>query len=368
MAQTFDDIELHRPDLARGYLSLLRAQPGRPLALFAPRRVGKTFFLAEDVTPISRRAGFLPVYADLWLHRAAPLHAINHALEEALDDELVPTSAVKRAARTAVSQVGAFGASVSLDKGPKRKSLPDEPGLRLDALVSRLAAAANKPILLMLDEFQALADVPSGADAIASLRAVLQKRKRDLFAICTGSSQEALAAMITSSGGPMYQFVQLLDFPALGDEFLELLAARFSVVHRGKRLDLDALRAAFDRIGHKPGVMKDLVKAMSADGQTDPQLALRSMLRDERYVAGWRAQLGALSPLEVNLLHLLARGLPPFAKASLDSLRDPKKTAVTIGKVRSALARLKRAGLVRPSAGGYSLDDPLMADYLSTLD
>lgn len=32
----------------------------------------------------------LPVYADLWLHTSAPLEAVNHALEEALDDLLVP--------------------------------------------------------------------------------------------------------------------------------------------------------------------------------------------------------------------------------------------------------------------------------------
>ncbi|MFN0299283.1 MAG: hypothetical protein ACKVQU_02900 [Burkholderiales bacterium] len=40
---SFDDIEIRRPELARGYLLLLKAQPGRPIALFAPRRVGKTF-------------------------------------------------------------------------------------------------------------------------------------------------------------------------------------------------------------------------------------------------------------------------------------------------------------------------------------
>lgn len=29
--ETFDDIEVRRPDLAKSYLSLLAAQPGRPL-------------------------------------------------------------------------------------------------------------------------------------------------------------------------------------------------------------------------------------------------------------------------------------------------------------------------------------------------
>ena len=72
---TFDVIEVHRPELANSYLSLLKAQPGRLIALFAPRRVGKTYFLDLDLTLAADKARLLPVYADLW-HRASPLEAI----------------------------------------------------------------------------------------------------------------------------------------------------------------------------------------------------------------------------------------------------------------------------------------------------
>ncbi len=65
---TFDDIEVSRPALAESYLGLLAAQPGRPLALFAPRRVGKTYFLDHDLAPAAKRVGLVPVYADIWLH------------------------------------------------------------------------------------------------------------------------------------------------------------------------------------------------------------------------------------------------------------------------------------------------------------
>jgi hypothetical protein len=363
MASSFDDIEVHRPDLARGYLSLLRGQPGRPLALFAPRRVGKTFFLNEDLAPTARRAGFLAVYADLWLHRAAPLLAVNHALEEALDDALVPKSAVRRAAQTPVNKVGAFGASLELGEVPKRRGLPADAGPRLDALATRLAAAAGKPLLLMLDEIQALGNVPGGGDAMAALRAVLQKRKREVYAVFTGSSQDALASMITASGGPMYQFAQLIDFPLLGDELLEPLAKHYAQVHRGKKLDMDKLRAAFDRIGRKPALMKDLVKSMSAEGAAEPDRALKAMLRDDRYLAGWRAQLEALGPLERALLRRIAAGEAPFAAGTLQAVKQEAVDA-TPSKARTAVQRLKDAGLVRGSREGYVLDDELLGDYL----
>jgi hypothetical protein len=59
--KTFDALEVRRPELARSYLELLRAQPGRPIAQFAPRRVGKTFFLDQDLTPAALAVGFTPV-------------------------------------------------------------------------------------------------------------------------------------------------------------------------------------------------------------------------------------------------------------------------------------------------------------------
>ena len=52
--KTFDDIEVRRPALAKSYLGLMKAQPGRPLAMFAPRRIGKTYFLDHNLAPAAR--------------------------------------------------------------------------------------------------------------------------------------------------------------------------------------------------------------------------------------------------------------------------------------------------------------------------
>jgi len=266
--KTFDEIEVRRPALAQGYLALLGAQPGRPLALFAPRRVGKTFFLDHDLAPLAKEVGMLPVYADLWLHKSAPLEAVNHALEEALDDLLVPNSNVGKLAKTPVKKIGILGASVDLGNAPHRRALPESPALRLDALVTRLARQHNGQILLMLDEVQTLGDAPDGVSMIASLRAVLHKRSKDVFAVFTGSSQEGLARLMNTAGAPMYQFAQIIDFPFLGDEFLQLLAEHFRKVHPGKKLDLDELREGFKRLGFKPALLRDVIKAMSAEGIT----------------------------------------------------------------------------------------------------
>ncbi len=364
MTTNFDDIKVGRADLARGYLSLLRAQPGRPLALFGDRRIGKTFFLTEDLIPIAGRAGFVVVYADLWLYRTAPLPAISHALEEALDDLTVPESAVKRAGKTPVQKVGALGVSLDFGAEPQRRNLPDAHELRIDALVARICAVADKPLLLLLDEFQSIGESADGVNAIAALRAVLQKRKKTVYAVFTGSSQDGLAALVTAVGGPMYQFAQLLDFPTLGDDLLEALAARFARVHEGKTLDLAQLRAYFARLGHKPALMKDLVKSMSAEGETDPEHSYRRMLRDERIVSGWRAQLATLSLLDRAMLAAIAQGAAPMAAATHLALGKAVRAEVTLAKARACVDRLKRAGLIRKAAASYVLADELMRDYL----
>jgi len=363
--KTFDEVEVRRPALAKSYLGLISAQPGRPLAMFAPRRVGKTYFLDHDLAPAARQAKWLPVYADLWLQKSAPLEAINHALEEALDDVTVPRTEVGRLAKTQVKKVGALGASVDFGDAPTRRPLPLAPELRLDALVVRLAAGANKPILLMLDEIQALGDVAHGDKIIATLRAVLHKRRDIIKSVFTGSSQEAMVRMLSTAGSPMYQFAQLLDFPLLGDEFLQPLADHFAEVHPGKTLPLADLRRVFARIGFKPGLMRDIVKSLSSEGLTDVDAGVKRFLLDNRQVAGWSALLQPHDLFDRAVLLAVAQGQPPMGRETLDSLARSQGSLPTVAKVRAAIERLRRAGLLaKARSGPTAVDDPLFAEYL----
>jgi hypothetical protein len=363
---TFDDIEIRRPELATSYLALLKAQPGRPIALFAPRRVGKTYFLDGDLTPAAQRLGFLPVYADLWLNRSSPLDAINQALEEALDDVNVPKSRIGKLGKTPVKKIGAIGASLELGEVPTRRDLPEKPELRMDSLIGRLAADSGKPILLMLDEIQSLGHSVGDVAAIATVRAVLQKHKRKLFAVFTGSSQEALGELMMSAGGPMYQFAQLLTFPFLDSEFLEKLAKHYAQVHPTKILNVTDLNRVFAHIGFKPDLMKDIVKAMSAEGITDVDLALENFTSDERNYMAWQSVFGGLKPLEQAVMIILAHGIAPMGKETIAVLSAVPTLKVTLAKVRAALHRMRNAGILSsPPKIGYMIEDRLFRDYIA---
>ena len=227
MMKTFDHIEVRRARLAQSYLALLGAQPGRPLALFAPRRVGKTFFLDHDLAPEAKKAGMLPVYADLWLHKAAPLEAINHALEEAWDDLTVPPSHLGKVAKTPVKKIGMLGASLDLGDAPRRRALPESAALRLDALVARLAKQHKGQVLLLLDEVQTLGAAADGVSLIAGLRAVLHKRRAEVCAVFTGSAPKGLARLMTAS----YCAIALSEMPTWRDMAIKTTSRRMASVY-----------------------------------------------------------------------------------------------------------------------------------------
>jgi hypothetical protein len=359
---TFDAIEIHRPELTRSYLGLLAAQPGRPLALFAPRRVGKTFFLDHDLAPAAEQSGVLPVYADLWLYRSDPLGAINHTLEEALDRLRVPDGSIGKLAKTKIKGVNLLGAGLTLGDEPTPRVLPETPEFRLDTLATRLVAAHGGKVLLMLDEAQTLAD--TDADLLATLRAVLHRQRENLAAVFTGSSQEDLARLMMNAGAPMYQFAQIITFPVLGDEYLTQLAAHFSRVHSGKRLDLDELRALFAQIGCKPALLRDIVKTMSTEGMTDVQAGLKHHVSDARQTAGWNGLLQSLSEFDQRMLAALSQGLPPLGERTLQRLESKTGGKVTIAKARASLGKLTRMGILTKMSGTITFDDPLFAEFL----
>jgi hypothetical protein len=359
--KTFDDIQISRPQLAKAYLAMLQSQLGRPIALFAPRRIGKTYFLHNDLTPIATKEGFLPVYADLWLQRGFPLEAINYALETALDDVTVPSGVVGRIAKTPVKAI----AGVQFGEEPQRRPLPEKAELRFDALIVRLSKASGKRVLLMLDEIQALATASNGDAIMASIRAVLSNRKNEVCAVFTGSSQDALSQIMSSVGAPMYQFAQILDFPFLDDKYLQLLIGHFESVHVKKSIGLADLRKAFEYIGYKPELIKDIVKEMSAEGSADVEFALQKFITSEKQTTGWNANFHALPTLEQTLLVALSHGLAPMAKDTLAALTRACGEPVTISKVRAALDRLRKAGVLAKSEGIYLIEDKLFAGYIS---
>ena len=111
--------------------------------------------------------------------------------------------------------------------------------------------------------------------------------------------------------------------------------------------------------------MRDIVKAMSAEGITDVGLGITHYLRSDQQTALWRALLGSVDVFDQAVLTTIARGQPPMSQATLQALAAIPGARPTIAKVRASIEKLKRQGLLTRGASGSSIDDPLFAEFLA---
>ena len=72
-----------RPELAQRYLQTFQIGLISAQALFAPRRMGKSEFLEQDLIPAAQKSGLLTAYLNLWDAREHPRGALISALARA---------------------------------------------------------------------------------------------------------------------------------------------------------------------------------------------------------------------------------------------------------------------------------------------
>jgi predicted AAA+ superfamily ATPase len=148
------------PELARKYLQTFEIGLISAQALFAPRRMGKSEFLEQDLVPAAQKSGLLTAYLNLWDAREHPRGALISAL-----------------------------------------------------------ARADRRLLLILDEAQVLAS-PAHSDLAHSLRAALDIRKQTIKVVFAGSSESSLRRMFGRATEPFYNWAPIEPFERLGAEFV----------------------------------------------------------------------------------------------------------------------------------------------------
>jgi hypothetical protein len=356
-----------RPKLAQSYLTLLRDGSGDPICLQAPRRLGKTTFLLTEVIPAAIKAGYLPVYVDVWQHRSDPMAAINYGLQEAIDNLEVPRSTLGKRLKTKVNKVGIGSASIDLGDEPARHR-PESPFLLVDFLLKSLIRTAKKPILLLLDEIQELAIVKDGEGVVSALRSAITKSKTSVRVIFTGSNQDRLRELFSRSRAALYEGASMLSFPALGDEFSKFVADR---IHENLRRPVlvSEVALAFERFQHQPRLLIDLVFVF-ASGNT---ASFKEVF--ERHVDRIISD-SSFQPI-LDRMTLLQRLVCQRLNVASDlTSADARKgyalalhkKVVPSGSVGDALRTLVDLHvLTKPSGtrGHYAFDDPMFREWFS---
>jgi uncharacterized protein len=182
------------------------------IAIFAPRRKGKTWFVLRDLSPASIKKDYVPVYASLWRTPDKPHLAIIEALK-------------------------------LVQEARKRK----------------------RRVLLLIDEAQHLATSSAFDSTTKSLRTAIEGLRAtqpgSIKALFTGSSRTDLVALLEDKNAAFYQGFDRQELPDLERSYTDFVAdqlARLGKVLVGR----DGLRDTFCELQKSPYFMQELIREL----------------------------------------------------------------------------------------------------------
>ncbi|MBK4735529.1 ATP-binding protein [Noviherbaspirillum pedocola] len=348
-----------RPELAEGYLNAFDLKLSSARGFFAPRRMGKTEFLLQDLLPAAQKRGYIVAYTNLWDNRASPEAALVAALFDALGLRSAqalsarPDRPAQRGNADAKTP-GTLEAKVATCDGK-------EPTLQ-EAI--RKLDEQRKTFLLVIDEAQVLART-AHSDFVHALRAALDIRKARVKVIFTGSSGTALRAMFARPSEPFYHWAALEPLPPLGGGFVDFTVKLMNSMAR-KPMTAKQGRRAFTELNDTPEFFRRFIERYMLHQVLGPDSALRytkaSVFSDEHLHEAW----SDMNPADQAVLTLIARGDSDLHSANaLGRISASLEKTATKSTVAHALRRLQAGNVVtRVSFGEYRIEEEAFADWI----
>ena len=338
----------------------------RIVSVAAPRRYGKTSLLRAAGQRLALDHGFVVVHVDL-LGLAGP-EDFAARFGSAWRRATAARAPLRRHLEQVVGGLQEVGVSL-LGSGVtvRRRDRRSDDGLAAVHALLDLPGDTDEPVLVVLDEFQALhAAWPQGEGVLRSHTQSPQQTGRVAWAFA-GSEPSLLAAAFEDRGRAYYQQALRVPMRRLPDgELARGIAERFESTGKDVGVALGPLVAL--AAGHPQRAMllahllHEVVPARGAatDRHWDKALGTaRSLVRDEA-VAVWES----LTPAQRAALRAVhEQGSPTAAGSSGDAVaRASRQTAGQV-LVRRGLVELDE----RPGPRGgrrYRLVDPMLGDWL----
>lgn len=342
--------------------------PQDHLVVLGPRRMGKTSVLraAQDVR---RRVGQPVMLVDF--STASSLAEMTTRLLQTATKELgrrwsdvAMTFAERLQVRVTMEPDAASGAmlpSVALsaegDEGAQRATL----GNALDT-IEALAAAKNKHLGIILDEFQEIAHF-GGETAEAHLRGIIQHHRHVTY-VLAGSDERIIQAML-GRNRPFYKLLTPVTIGAIEPGHMaQWIEERLSVAGlKPAGIGAAIVQAAGPRT-------RDIVQLAQSVAEVAPSRAKVTMtMVEEAYErivhasdAPYRAMWNSLSPLQQQLMRLLTTRASGLTSAST---RREFGITVASGSIVTGLGALVDRGVVVKRDARYEYDDPFMRGWVA---
>jgi hypothetical protein len=358
-----------RPDLAEHHLRALDLGLISATALHARRRMGKTEFLTQDLTPAARQRGYVVGYCNLWQEEHNPLEAIAEAVMAASAPQRI-LGKIRAKIKPAVASVKVSGKLPGVVEGGAELGFKESDRERVSVLRTAFAAfdkSRNKGLLL-IDEAQVLAD-RQHRSLEKALRALLDTRKERLKVIFTGSSEDRLRTMFGLENKAFYNWARVEPLPLLGEEFVRELTRRANALTTLKLQLEDTLRA-FDALKQVPELFRRFLSQYLANAFEGVDRAIegckQSVYREEGFAKRWQALL----PADRLILLAVAKGEPQLiGRQSLARLGRELKLGRAASRAvpQNSLKRLRdRQVLIQTDTGVYRFEDETFREWIVT--
>lgn len=348
------------------------------IAIFAPRRKGKTWFVLRDLSPASIQRNYVPVYASLWQTPDKPHLAVIDALTRAqalLAKRRLPwADYLTKLSSVSVNVAGLGGASVARSR--KAEATADELGAMAARLAELVAGAGKRQrrVLLLIDEAQHLATSAVFDSTTKSLRTAIEglraTRAGALKAVFTGSSRTDLTALLEHKNAAFYHSFDRQELPDLDSGYTDFVAEQLQRLGQ-LRVSREALWQTFGELHRSPYFMQALIRELMLKRETTLDGARNRILQDLRDSPETAGRWAALKPLEKAIFRRVEAGVSLYSNEVMNTLAEAiGRDAVTAGQVQNAMRQLTKKGYIGATRrrGEYRIEDPELKTWLDRQD
>lgn len=368
MAQVGDPWHYPRTDDAANILKTLEVGLVSAVAIIEPRRKGKTTFILNDLAPVSRKSGFLPIYINLAATTGDVEALIAGAIVQAVAAGEGAGGKLLRAARSPVKKLSAkvkiaeneLGGEVELQGAAK-------PGSALVLAFNELSTLKTS-VLFLLDEVHRLADARMHGVAW-SLRSLLDANRSRFKVVATSSSAASYEALTTGERQAFNRWFTRIELAPLSDKFTAHLVAVVGKHYPRHSITLREVREAFSALGDSPKFVRDYLNIRILNPSQPHEATLSFQLEEAKKETGYTDEFNRMPPLSRAMLVGLAQGVSElFSEATRAGLAKViKESTVSKTNAQRSLKSLADKGLIiRSDRGEYRIADSLFQQWLIT--
>lgn len=339
---------------------------GNNMVIISPRRMGKTGLIQFCYEKPEIKEEYYTFFIDI-LHTSS-LKEFTYILGKEIYQTLAPKS--KKMASlfvlTLKSISGKFGFDPLTGLPAFNVELGDieRPEYTLDEIFQYLAAA-DKPCIVAIDEFQQIAKYPE-KNIEALLRTHIQKLSNSNF-VFAGSERHMMQEMFTSSARPFYHSADVLELNAIVPElYIPFIVNHFET--RNRKISLDVVERVYNLFkGHTYYIQKTFNAAFADTPQGEEythemlRQTMANLIEDNATI--FREILSNIPEKQKELLYAIAKEGEAARITSGEFIK--RHNLASSSSIQSAVKKLLEKDVVTEINKTYSLTDKLFAMWIN---